>query len=367
MSGPLGLKDADFWDDPRRTEDEVHERLLEQGFLGVVIDAPARVPLAARDTLPVCGVRVTTFAENRTLSIPAATVATASCLETHAVRAGMAFEQKPLAPRPRRDGGPDGPVEGVTIANFETDLRARLRIPWRPGTWLVTFLVRDRTTNRVTVKLEQGGGGGGFTDPAVAAVLAARRRPRYPQPVWPRPEPGKPLPSYAPRPDSPPVPDAPGIALAVERLVRDTGDAQVVLRGSFRLPLLERELVKPADPADQAALEALEDDARAAALADGMAWQDPGDPEAAAVVPITVVATGALRAAPLVLHLQVPVRHPIDPTADAPEGTGHFALDLLALPGGERLRGQTSFIYALSGEALAGPATVALVDPRIVP
>lgn len=366
MSGPLGLKDAEFWDDPRRTEDDVHERLLEQEFLGVVIDAPARVPLGARASLPVCGVRSTTFRENLSLSIPGAAVATASCLETREVRAGMAFVQKTPATLPSEGTPPDDPGEGVTIANFETDLRARLGLPWRPATWVVTFLVRDRATNRVTVKLEAGGRAG-FTDPAVAALAAAQRRPRYPQPVWPRPQPGKALPSFRPRPDSPPVPEAPGIALEVERLVRETDDAQVVLRGSFRLPLLEREVVKPADPADAAALERLDEDARDEALRDGLAWQDPGDAEATAVVPITIVSTGADRAAPLVLPLQVPVHEPVDPTADAPEVTGHFALDLLAQPGGERLRGQTSFIYALSGAALAGPATVALVDPRLVP
>ncbi len=366
MTGPLGLEDAEFWDDPRRTEDEVHERLLEQEFLGVVIDAPTRGPLAARASLPVCGVRATTFRENLSLSIPAVAVATASCLETREVRAGMAFARKD----PARGGAPlpvpDDPGEGVTIGNFETDLRARLGLPWRPGTWVVTFLVRERLTNRVTVKLEAGRGGG-FTDPAVAALLTAQRRPRYPQPVAPALVPGRALPSYRPRPDSPPVPEAPGIALEVERLVKETGDAQVVLRGSFRLPAVEREVVKPADPADAVALERLDEDARAEALRDGLAWQDPGDAEATAVVAITLVSTGAERAAPFVLPMQVPVYEPIDPTADEVEVTGHFALDLLAQPGAERLRGQTSFIYALCGQALAGPATVALVDPRAVP
>lgn len=363
MPGPLGLTDVEFWDDPRRTEDEVQDRLLDEGFLGVVIDAPARVPLAKRQTLPVCGVRATTLRENRDLSIPRATVAAASCLETHDVRAGPAFAQKERLGAP--PVGDDDPGEGVTIGNFETDLRARLGVPWQAGTWVVTFLVRERASNRVMVKLEAGGGGG-FVDPAAAALLAARRRPRYPQPIGPRAAPGQPLPAYRARPDSPPVPDAPGIALAVERLVKDGEDAQVVVRGSFRLPALEREVVKPADPADAAALEALDEAARAQALRDGVAWQDPGDAAATAVIPITVVVTGVERAGPLVVRLQAPSFDPVDPTADVALVTGHFALDLLAQRGGELLRDQTSFIYALCGEALAGPATVAVVDPRLV-
>lgn len=363
MPGPLGLKDAEFWDDPRRTEDEVQDRLLDEGFLGVVIDAPSRVPLARREDLPVCGVRATTLRENRGLSIPAATVATASCLETHEVRADLAFLQKSRLEAPAASD--DDPGEGVTIGNFETDLRKRLGVPWRPGTWVVTLLVRERASNRVTIKLE-GAGGGAFKDPAAAAVLAAQRRPRYPQPISPAPAPGEPLPSFRARPDSPPVPEQPGLALLVERLVRDGDDAQVILRGSFRLPALERELVKPADPADAAALEPLDPAARAQALREGAAWQDPGDAEATAVLPITIVATGVDRAGPLVVRLQAPSYDQVDPTADVALVTGHFALDLLMQRGGELLRDQTSFIYALCGEALAGPATVAVVDPRLV-
>ena len=136
--------------------------------------------------------------------------------------------------------------------------------------------------------------------------------------------------------------------------------------GSFRLPVLEREVVKPADPADAAALEKLGPEAQAQALREGVAWQDPGDAAATAVIPITIVATGVDRADPLVVHLHAPSYDPVDPTADVAVVTGHFALDLLAQRDGEQLRDQTSFIYALSGGALAGPATVAVVDPRLV-
>lgn len=365
MPGPLGLADADFWDAPRRTEDDVHARLIAEDFRGVVIDAPARVPLGRRATLPLSGVHVATVREGQTLSLDEAAVATAARLETHEVRAGLAFPQKDLAPAAGLDDD-DDPGDALTLVSFEADLRAQLGVPWQPGTWLLTLLVRDQATNRVTVKLEAGGAGG-FKDPAVAALMAGQRRPRYPQPVWPRQRPGKALPTYRARPDSPPVPGAPGIALSVGRLLRGSDDAQVVLRGSFRLPVLEREVVKPADPTDAAALERLDEQARADALREGLAWQDPGDPDAAAVVSITLVSTGASRAGPLVLHLQVPTYEPIDPTADAPEAVGHFALDLLAQPGGERLRDQTSFIYALCGPVLAGPATVAVVDPRLLP
>ncbi|MCO5165342.1 MAG: hypothetical protein M9894_03115 [Planctomycetes bacterium] len=365
MPGPLGLAEADLWGDPRAREDVVIDRLIDEGFLGVAVEAPARVTLGARATLPLVGVEAAPLSgAGGWAPVRLAAVACASALETREVRAALAVPPADAGPPSFPPEGDLPALEGAQYEMFEVDLRERLRLPWRPGTWVVGLLVREQVTNRVTVTLAPGAPG--FVDPAVAALLSARPRPRYPQPVWPRPAPGKPLPAYAPRPDSPPVPEAPGIALAVERLVMDTDDAQVVVRGSFRLGVLEREVVRPGDPADAALLETLAEDARAEALRDGLAWQDPGDPEATAVVPITLVVTGAERPAPLVVRLQVPVRQPIDPTADAPEAMGHFALDLLAVEGGERLRGQTSFIYALCGDVLAGPAAVAVVDPRVV-
>lgn len=365
MPGPLGLAEADLWGDPRAREDVIIDRLIDEGFLGVVVEAPARVALGARATLPLVGVEAAPLSgAGGWAPVRLAAVACASALETREVRAALAFAPADAGP-PSFPPEADPPaLVGAQYEMFEVDLRARLRLPWRPGTWVVGLLVREQATNRVAVRLEAGAPG--FVDPAVAALLGAKRRPRYPQPVWPRPAPGTPLPSYRPRPDSPPLPEGRSIALAVERLVRDVDDAQVVVRGSFRLPVLEREVVKPADPADAALVEAMDERARAELLADGAAWQDPGDPEATAVLPITLVATGAERPAPLVVRLQVPVHAPIDPTADAPEATGHFALDLLKVDGGERLRGQTSFIYALCGEVLAGPAAVAVVDPRVI-
>lgn len=357
MPGPLQLTDVDFWEQPRRTEEAVHERLIEEEFVGAIIDAPARLPLARRTTLPVVGVHAARLREG--VSLGDALIATAVRAEDHEVRVARAF-----TPAGRVPEDPDAPDPGETrsLFTFQVDLRARLGLPWEPGTWHVGFLLRERATNRVTVKLEAAGGG--YTDPVAAKFLAAKRRPRYPQPISPAQ--GAPLPSYVARPDSPPIPDAPGIALAVDRLVKDREGATAVLRGSFRLPLLEREVVKPKDPSDSAAVEALPEEQRPRALREGAAWQDPGDPEATAVVPITLVVTGAHRPGPTVLDLQVPSFDAVDPGAKAPVVTGHFALDLRESLGWDRLADQTSFIYALSGAALAGPAAIAVVDPRFV-
>ena len=54
-------------------------------------------------------------------------------------------------------------------------------------------------------------------------------------------------------------------------------------------------------------------------------WQDVGDPDATAVLPITLVATGVTRPEPLVARLHVPIYTPIPDAAAPPaEVTGHL-------------------------------------------
>lgn len=359
--GPLGMKDEAFWEDPHGEDEAVQTRLIDDGFQGLLVDAPARLPIARRQTLPLVGVHAVSLRETHTLDLRRAAIAVAVKLETNEVWADLAFEPRDRPPEGAGLIAPDPPLEdvpeGCTLVSFDADLRARLRLPWEPGTLLVGLIVRERTSNRVTTKLESAPPA--FRDPAVAAFKATHERALYPQPIWPQAVPGRPLPSYRARKDSPPVPEAVGIALAVERLIPERPGADVLLRGSFRLPVLERERVKPREGAP------VSDDPRARRA--GEVWQDPGDPDATAVIPITIVATGARRPAPLVLRLQVPSHDPIDPAAKAPVVTGHFAVELRGQGGGDELAAQTSFIYALSGQVLAGPAVVALVDPQEVP
>jgi hypothetical protein len=243
--------------------------------------------------------------------------------------------------------------------------------------------------------------------------------------VWPRAAPERepdsdddqPLPWYRALDESPPVPDERGIVLTTERVivVRD-GLGSCILRGSFRLSVMDREVVRPCAESEeeQAALLAFEPPAPTTEEGEGVdyltdaevhwppkplpepppsyrpnepewrfpgqdsakrrseegpwesghVWQDVGDDDATAVIPITLVVTGSRLADPYVLHMRVPTTDAI--SGDDPEVTGRFTLDLLAFKD-NAMRGQTNWIYAFSGGHCAGPVAAALLSPDDLP
>jgi hypothetical protein len=132
--------------------------------------------------------------------------------------------------------------------------------------------------------------------------------------------------------DSPALPPGKEPALALFVPKRATGGLPI--KGSFRLPVRPRHLVRP--------------------TIEG-APLDVGDPLARAVLPLTIVVTGERVPGPWLVPLRVAAHQ-----APGPDGlvVGHFALDLLA-DGGLRVRTRQRYIlYALAGEAFAGPYEV---------
>jgi hypothetical protein len=178
--------------------------------------------------------------------------------------------------------------------------------------------------------------GTGYRDPAVEAFLAeGPTLPQLPAPaqVWPplgdaederRPRHGAGQVEGAPA-----LPSGVGVALNLPAEAPAAGADPVWLRGSFRLPLRPRHLVR---------------------------GHDVGDPAATAVAPVHLVVTAASHALVRQVTLHVPVRHALE--ADAPEGTGAFAVDLRTTPG-VSTEATTHFVYAFAGGALSGPAPIA--------
>jgi hypothetical protein len=332
QQGHLGLTDAGFWADPLKTRDDVSARLSKEGFVGVALDAPRRVALDDRRELPVVATNVATFRDNLWLDFHAAAVLAAVDLDTHAIYAAPCFDREPVEwlTEPVPD---DDIAEGTTTAFDTFDLRARLGLPWVPSRLLVRLLLADRVSAPVRVDLLHTITA--YRDPAVDELVARSRRSSRIASVSPRA--GLSLPSYEARTTSPLVPGEPGIALKAPRVQVLAEGTPWVVEGSFRLPVAPHEIVPP----------------------DGSV--DVGDPLAKAVVPITLILTGSRTLFPQILPLAVPCRGAIDPAK--PVAVGHFALDLRAAVKGVDLEAETWFLFALSGEHLAGPVSSAWVDP----
>lgn len=364
----LSIPEADFWTEPRRTQLEVADRLLDGGFLGLLVDAPRTVDLDRHGELPLVVARAATHAERRGPPFDERALLVAVRLPSNQTFVAPAFELKESAPRPPRDGPPP---KGVHVRIEDLDVRERLPgMPWRPGEVVTRVIYRDQVSNAARTTLARGAAPG--DDPAAASFVAAQPA-AWPQPVWPPA--GMRLEAAAGDPE---LPAAPGLALAVDRtaVIPLRGEAACTLRLAARVPFRARYLVRPgpatapeaepeaprdglSEPQEKALRAAALREAQARAL--GLVWQDVLDPAATAVVPVTVVAVAADHAGALVFPLQVPVHTPLDPAAPPETLALRMAVDLLELPSGHKLAGGTSFIYAFSDGLMAGPVVTAVV------
>lgn len=327
MPGPFGLDDADFWERPYRTKDAVQQRLSKEGKTGVFVDAPGKVPLDGRTTLPVVGCHVVTLREARTLSFDRNAVVVGVHLDDGRAHVDLVEPPRvrdPSAPRPAPDD--EDPGEGRVYKMFKLDAHARLPdLPWEKGKIVTTLLLRGQRSERVTSELVAPPPRV-WVDPVVAEAMAGAPRERGPEPV--RPKPAGELPTFRRDARSPAPPAQAGLALVSLRKAPASG--QLVVRGTFVLPLLPHQLVKD---------------------------RPVGDPEARAVVPVTLVLLGEETTGPFVVDLGVPV-HELPP--EGKPARGYFGLDLLKHPAMAHKKKQRYWLWAFAGEHLWGPHEVAI-------
>ncbi|MCC7536816.1 MAG: hypothetical protein IT379_11410 [Deltaproteobacteria bacterium] len=340
----FGLTAAELWDDPRKTFHALDDRLSDEGFTGLRIAAPRLVPLGVRETVPLLVYHSATFEERRRSSFDDHGAIVAIDVLSNVTYARSPVEHDGEEVKPRRDPPTKPAPKGLTSQLFVTDLRDRLRLPWTRARYVVVALLRDQMSNRLVIEVDRPPGT--FRDEEVERFLEAQRVERADKDVWP--EPGNPYPHFRREPAHPSVPQSVGISLVADRVsVRRPEGAlpgsafgRCVVRASFRLPVLPHEL---------------------------LATSGESAPGAAptALVRIGLVILGADDGNPLVLRLRVPSFDPIV-GGGQPVVTGHFALDLLAMDEMPE-RAQTYFVYAFSGEEMAGPVPAAVVDEASLP
>jgi hypothetical protein len=336
----LRLTDEDYWTNPFKTRVEIETELLDEERAALVVGAPSTISLQNRDTFPLLVLRTDTLDAMSRLPFRRNAVVVAVELENNTTYADMAISTDIVEPAPYE--GP--PLQGMGGEGYLIDVRKRLELPWKRGSYLVSLILRDQMSNRVRVELKKGG----YQDPAVDEFLEQTKHVPEPLSVWP-PEGSPPadaqgnddiaeaLPSYREHEKSPPIPSTPGIALVADRVVPMGAGMRCVLRGSFRLTAKARHVVDPSTVPDGAT-----------------------PPTFTAIVPVTLLLTGSDRAAPYLFPLRLPTFDSVPRDGNNHEVTGFFSVDLCEL-GEIAAMEQTYFIYAFSGEAMAGPVPMALV------
>ncbi|NVB37668.1 hypothetical protein G6O69_07475 [Pseudenhygromyxa sp. WMMC2535] len=315
----LGLSDDDYWNDPNKTQDAVIDGLWALNRDAIAIGAPAFVSLQARETLPLVVYRGASYRELWALGMLDHGQIVAVDLEHNHAYVGPVIAEEE-AVRKKKLNPAEAPA-GQGSESRTAELRGDLGLAWQPSTYVVTVLLREHASNRVRVEL--GKQAGAYHDEEVAKFIAEQRaQPKAPAVM---PAPGNPVPSYGPIEGSPALPEALGIEMAGDRVVVQEPGARAILRGAFRLPAL---------PAERSA-------------------------DGSAVVGITLVVNASDNPQSGVARLQVPAQEVREGIA-----TGFFAIDLIAegLTSGP----QTYFVFAFSGEAMAGPTPVGIVDKSML-
>jgi hypothetical protein len=337
MPSLMGLEDREFWSDPRKATDPFIEKLLDTGFAGVRIDAPAAVALDTQTTLPVVCIRSGSYRDVWTVDFAQHGLLATVNLDENKLLVDFAVDQE----MEDEKIDPAEAPEGYTAQTRVIDIREQLGLPWQPGRLLTTAIMRERVSNRVMTAIQHSPSA--YRDEEVEKFIAAQRARVPASPI--RPLPGKFLPYYRPSPGSPPLPEQAGIRVQADRVLVLRPGAQCIVRGSFRLPVLIQEVVKSQQyPAPEF---------------------DPGN-RPTAVVGIHILITGAEVPAANVLEMSVPSYEPLETMNGKRFATGYFTLDLIQ-HGIVSNKPQTIFLYIFSGEVLVGPTPIGLVSEDRLP
>lgn len=336
----FGLKDEEYWTDPWGTRKDVQRPLMQSGEEGFVIGTPATVALDTYDTFPVAILRVSKVTSTDKVDFRGTAIVAAMELNTYKLSAAFAFGQAAPPPPPPSGGtggGGDsfsGDESAMSAEGHMVDLATLLQLPAERAEYLVALICLDQVSNQCRMKLVESAG---YEDPAVDDFLMEFQAKMLGPPEI-SPEPGGELPNYEQGDDSPEIPAEPGIVMSMERVNALGAETQCLINASYRLPIRPHHVMKPAEGEGEPA---------------------PAGDETA-IVPITLLLTGSVDTTPKVVELAVPTTEPVDTSGDAPVATGYFALDLCTL---EELTStpQTYFIYAFSGEVMAGPFPTAFV------
>lgn len=149
----LKLADDAFWASEDRGAD-VMARTPVGNFHGLLLDAPVRVDLARRNTLPIGIYHHGTLRDLAVTKLPRLGVLTAIDPATNqlflASCAGLDRDDDLLEPPPR---DPASLPEGDMSTSYAAELRELMFLPWMPRTLLLTAQYRAVVSNRVAVAL----------------------------------------------------------------------------------------------------------------------------------------------------------------------------------------------------------------------
>lgn len=334
--GIFQIEGQDYWTDPFKFSSQVLSKFVPEGRYGLFLDAPARTSLQGIKHIPVLALYAVKQQEARIYDPWRAGHLVAVRLEDRSLECVPLFEPPEQAGVFEDDAPSTEPAgEGAMAIVDQTDA-LRLDSLQQPGHYLLMALMLDRTSNRVQLHVTHPTPSGYQDDEVTRFLEALRQQTPPPEPV--RYAPDEDERQFQARPDSPPAPEAPGIAVRGERVFLYEPGRPAWIRGTFQVPVLAHERVPPKPETDD----------------DGH-----GEPRPVAIVPISLVVIGSRTGEAEVISLRVPCFQDA-PVEAGSLVTGHFEYDLFQHPAFTG-KAQTNFVYAFCGEAMSGPTRMAVV------
>lgn len=331
--GVLGWSDAKFWAKSTELDDKALAPFEASEFEGLILDGPKHAPLRQRPDVPLVAIRGASLRENSAIDLEARGVLVASLLEDHETLASKAFRQPNKSSRHNKLSAPEPPEDptslpdGHAVKLFHFVLSDQIpEVAARSGNWATTLLLFDRRSNQVLTRVEARPG---RKAQATGPGADPSRRPPHVDVVNQ---------AYHAGPDSPALAGKPSIALASVNTIAQAPGKAWLLRGSFLLPALARD------------------------LASTRPGHEGGDEKTVAMLPVTIVLTGDHDATPILVPLHVPIALPLEGEQGQQHARGYFAVDLLALAG-DQLVPQSYAVWAISRQHMSEPIVVRVTQP----
>lgn len=300
----FGMDHRDYFTDPGKNFSEVGYRLADAGQQGLLLGGPEYIAHDKDARFPVACLNVAERLELRDFDLPSYALVTAVNVVSGEFFADHLVEQK--FKKVKLDPNASLPPPGLSFRGSAGDLFARLGIPRHGAEYLVTGILLDRVSNRLKMRVGTEAARTDLGRFAAEAKAGAKATPPHHRLLKIR--------SLGREPQSPPLPDVPGIRAVVGTPPKKPFELEdpLDLHVSYRLP-------KPPVMPD-------------GKPANGISFH--------------ILATGTRVPTPVVMRAEVPI-HPANRAADG-SLHGSFSLDVNQ---GHSFEGnQTYSFHLFSGE-----------------
>lgn len=147
----FGMKNEDYFSSPFKNVNDVGDKLVENGFDGLIIGGPDYIPIGKVDRFPVVALRVAESMESSRHLFNEYALITAIDLSSSEFHANAFVERRSITVERDLENNP--PPPGRVTDGGATDLFTSLSMPKQIGDYLVTVILLDKTSNRIRVRV----------------------------------------------------------------------------------------------------------------------------------------------------------------------------------------------------------------------